>query len=98
MKVDKSKELTVTFAGQVSAGMPWTFEPVQDHVDLYPGTAYILFRADNSGEVVLAFFRATNYSDEPIIGVLSPFQLLMTKQVSQPTELRRRKPDFILRK
>lgn len=37
MEIDTSKELTVTFAGQVSAGMPWTFEPVQDHVDLYPG-------------------------------------------------------------
>lgn len=56
MKVDKSKELTVSFAGQVSADLPWEFEPVQDHVDLYPG------------EVVLAFFRATNLSDEPIIG------------------------------
>jgi cytochrome c oxidase assembly protein Cox11 len=35
--VDRSKELTVTFAGQVAADLPWEFEPVQDHVDLYPG-------------------------------------------------------------
>eukprot|EP01127_Copromyxa_protea_P000632 TRINITY_DN10538_c0_g1_i1.p1 TRINITY_DN10538_c0_g1~~TRINITY_DN10538_c0_g1_i1.p1 ORF type:complete len:230 (-),score=44.39 TRINITY_DN10538_c0_g1_i1:34-723(-) len=56
-EVDMSKELTVTFASQVSSDLPWEFEPVQDHVDLYPG------------ETVLAFFRATNYSDEPIIGI-----------------------------
>ena len=37
--------------------MPWDFTPVQDHVKVVPG------------ETALAFYRAKNPTDEPIIGV-----------------------------
>ena len=41
----------------VSSGLPWHFEPSQDHVLVYPG------------ETALAFYTATNLTDDPIIGV-----------------------------
>jgi len=56
-KIDTSREMTVTFLGQSSAQLPWTFAPLQKSLDVYPG------------EPVLALYRATNHSDEPLIGI-----------------------------
>eukprot|EP01128_Nolandella_sp_AFSM9_P008591 TRINITY_DN5279_c0_g1_i1.p1 TRINITY_DN5279_c0_g1~~TRINITY_DN5279_c0_g1_i1.p1 ORF type:complete len:304 (+),score=76.55 TRINITY_DN5279_c0_g1_i1:142-1053(+) len=56
-RVDRKKEFTVNFRSQSNTSLPWLFTPMQDSIDLYPG------------ETGLAFFTATNVSDEPIIGV-----------------------------
>jgi len=56
-KIDMSRELTVHFKGQTQGSLPWSFEPLQSTVEVHPG------------ESVLAFYRATNHSDEPIIGI-----------------------------
>uniref|UniRef100_A0A6B2LIS7 Cytochrome c oxidase assembly protein CtaG n=1 Tax=Arcella intermedia TaxID=1963864 RepID=A0A6B2LIS7_9EUKA len=55
--VNTSKEITVNFSGQTASQLPWTFEPLQKSIDVYPG------------ETVLAFYQATNNSDEPLIGI-----------------------------
>ena len=47
----------VTFESSVSANLPWSFEPVQKDVVVVPGSS------------MLAFFRAKNNSDEPLVGV-----------------------------
>ena len=47
----------VTFESSVSANLPWTFEPLQKDVVVVPGSS------------MLAFFRAKNNSDHPIVGV-----------------------------
>lgn len=49
--------MTIHFSAEVNDKMPWTFEPLQENV-----TCLI-------GETVLAFYEATNTSDEPIIGI-----------------------------
>jgi cytochrome c oxidase assembly protein subunit 11 len=49
--------ITVRFDANVGPGLPWRFEPVQQTVDV------------KVGENVLAFFRATNLSDQPIKGM-----------------------------
>ena len=49
--------LRITFAGSVSDVLPWKFTPQQREVKVLPG------------ETALAFFKATNKSDEDIIGI-----------------------------
>ena len=48
--------ITVRFDANVGSGLPWRFEPVQQRLDV------------KVGENVLAFYRATNTSDEPVKG------------------------------
>lgn len=48
--------ITVRFDANVSPQLPWTFEPVQNTMDV------------KIGETALAFFRATNNSDKPLKG------------------------------
>ncbi|KAL9001371.1 MAG: hypothetical protein Q9169_000262 [Polycauliona sp. 2 TL-2023] len=55
--VTSSRRLRITFNGSVSDIMPWKFTPQQREVRVLPG------------ETALAFFTATNKSDEDIIGV-----------------------------
>mmetsp|Transcript_39109 Transcript_39109/g.103027 ORF Transcript_39109/g.103027 Transcript_39109/m.103027 type:complete len:245 (+) Transcript_39109:2038-2772(+) len=52
-----NRQLRVTFNTDVSENLPWSFKPVQKHVTVL------------AGQTALAFFEATNHSDEPIIGV-----------------------------
>lgn len=55
---DASKRLiSVDFAGTVHSALPWEFVPQQRRVVVAPG------------ETALAFYRAKNLSDKPIIGV-----------------------------
>ena len=49
----------ITFNADVSASLPWSFEPLQKEVVVMPGSS------------MLAFFRAKNNSDEAIVGVSS---------------------------
>jgi cytochrome c oxidase assembly protein subunit 11 len=50
------KTVTIRFDGNVTPGLPWRFEPVQNTMDV------------KIGENNLAFFRATNTSDQPVRG------------------------------
>lgn len=50
------KTITVRFDANVTPGLPWRFEPVQKTMDV------------RIGENNLAFFRATNTSDQPVRG------------------------------
>lgn len=52
-----SRPLVIHFNADVSDRMPWKFRPIQKEVTCVPG------------EPVLAFFNATNTSDEPLIGI-----------------------------
>jgi len=49
--------IKVTFTASTANKIPWTFTPVQKSIEVLPG------------EPVLAFYRATNNTDKPIIGV-----------------------------
>jgi cytochrome c oxidase assembly protein subunit 11 len=49
----------ISFNSDVSASLPWSFEPLQKEVVVMPGSS------------MLAFFRAKNNSDEAIVGVSS---------------------------
>eukprot|EP01133_Synstelium_polycarpum_P011554 gene11554-13487_t len=49
--------IKVTFTSSVGNKIPWTFRPVQPSIECIPG------------EPVLAFYRATNNTESPIIGV-----------------------------
>jgi cytochrome c oxidase assembly protein Cox11 len=51
-----AKLVTVYFNTDVAPGLPWRFEPVQRSVTLHLGAQ------------TLAYFRATNLSDHPIVG------------------------------
>jgi len=53
------RTIKVRFDASLSAGMPWTFKPVQREMDL------------RIGEVGLAFYEATNPTDHPIAGQAS---------------------------
>ena len=53
----RSRPLVIHFNADVSDRMPWKFRPIQKEVTCVPG------------EPVLAFFNATNTSDEPLIGI-----------------------------
>ncbi|KAF2263213.1 hypothetical protein CC78DRAFT_534214 [Lojkania enalia] len=55
--VDSHPRLRITFNGSVSDVLPWKFVPQQREVRVLPG------------ETALAFYTATNKSDEDIIGV-----------------------------
>ena len=55
--ITSSRRLRITFNGSVSDVMPWKFTPQQREVRVLPG------------ETALAFYTATNKSDEDIIGV-----------------------------
>ncbi|EDO00483.1 hypothetical protein SS1G_14353 [Sclerotinia sclerotiorum 1980 UF-70] len=55
--VTSAKRIRVTFNGSVSDVLPWKFTPQQREVRVLPG------------ETALAFYTATNKSDEDIIGV-----------------------------
>jgi cytochrome c oxidase assembly protein subunit 11 len=51
------KKFTVKFIHEVDSELPWDFEPLQDEVVI------------NAGETCLAFYRARNLTDQPIIGL-----------------------------
>ena len=55
--VTNAKRIRITFNGSVSDVLPWKFVPQQREVRVLPG------------ETALAFYTATNKSDEDIIGV-----------------------------
>ncbi|QIW97107.1 hypothetical protein AMS68_002625 [Peltaster fructicola] len=55
--VTTSRRLRITFQGSTSDILPWKFSPQQREVRILPG------------ETALAFYTATNKSDEDIIGV-----------------------------
>lgn len=54
-----SRPIRIRFNADVSATLPWSFEPMQNDVTVEPGAT------------MLAFFRARNNSDEAVIGVSS---------------------------
>ncbi|MEO1039346.1 MAG: cytochrome c oxidase assembly protein [Pseudomonadota bacterium] len=82
------RQVTVRFDASNARGFPWTFEPVQKEMTL------------NVGETALAFYRATNTTDQPITGVatynVTPFKVApyfaklecfcFTEQTLQPGE------------
>ena len=51
-----AKTISVRFDSNVAPGLPWSFEPAKTHETV------------KIGERRLAFYRATNHSDEPITG------------------------------
>ncbi|KAJ2712450.1 Cytochrome c oxidase assembly protein cox11, mitochondrial [Coemansia spiralis] len=51
------RKLRIKFSSQVSTALDWSFRPEQRHVTVVPG------------ESALAFFKAYNNSDKPIIGI-----------------------------
>ena len=55
--VSSARRLRITFNGSVSDVLPWKFIPQQREVRVLPG------------ETALAFYKATNKSDDDIIGV-----------------------------
>ena len=55
--VTSARRLRITFNGSVSDILPWKFTPQQREVKVLPG------------ETALAFYTATNKSDEDIIGI-----------------------------
>lgn len=55
--ITTSRRLRITFAGSTSDILPWKFTPQQREVRVLPG------------ETALAFYTATNHSDEDVIGV-----------------------------
>ncbi|KAF2404933.1 cytochrome c oxidase assembly protein CtaG/Cox11 [Trichodelitschia bisporula] len=55
--VTDGKRIRITFNGNVSSVLPWKFVPQQREVRVYPG------------ETALAFYTATNTSDDDIIGI-----------------------------
>lgn len=57
MKTDRSRQITVNFGSSTHTSMAWNFQPLQNKVKV------------NLGETALAFYRATNPLDEPVIGV-----------------------------
>lgn len=51
--------MTIRFEAALERGMPWQFEPVQREMEV------------RIGETALAFYRATNNTDQPIAGTAS---------------------------
>lgn len=60
MKVDKSRWVTVEFTTNVSAGMPWEFKPMVNHMQVHPG------------QLVTANFYARNTTNEAMVGQAVP--------------------------
>jgi cytochrome c oxidase assembly protein subunit 11 len=56
VQIVPKKEFTIQFNADVNHSLPWSFKPLQQEVNVLPG------------EKVLAFYEATNNSDEPLIG------------------------------
>jgi cytochrome c oxidase assembly protein subunit 11 len=50
------RTITIRFDGNVDPGLPWSFAPVQQTMDV------------KIGETTLAFFKATNKADAPVTG------------------------------
>jgi len=50
------RTITIRFDGNVDPGLPWSFAPVQQTMDV------------KIGETALAFFKATNKADAPVTG------------------------------
>ncbi len=61
------REVTVRFSATNARDFPWEFEPLQNQMTV------------RVGETALAFYRATNTTDEPITGIasynVSPFKM-----------------------
>lgn len=57
LKPVEGRTLRISFVGDVSSSMPWSFKPEQRDVKVVPG------------ETALAFFRAENKTDKAITGV-----------------------------
>ena len=61
------REITVRFDASKARDMPWTFEPLQTSMTV------------RVGETALAFYRATNTSDQPVTGManynVTPFKM-----------------------
>ncbi|KAJ2681508.1 Cytochrome c oxidase assembly protein cox11, mitochondrial [Coemansia sp. RSA 1285] len=55
--LDNHRRIRVQFSGQVSTMLNWSFKPEQKQVSVVPG------------ETALAFFKAENKSDKPIVGI-----------------------------
>lgn len=59
-KVDRTRSITVQFDANVRAGLPWSFTPRLSSMSVHPG------------EVVEAFYDATNNGSERIVGQAVP--------------------------
>jgi cytochrome c oxidase assembly protein subunit 11 len=61
------REVTVRFSATNARGFPWEFEPLQNQMTV------------RVGETALAFYRATNTTDQPVTGIasynVSPFKM-----------------------
>lgn len=55
--VEGRRRIHIKFSSEVSSQMPWSFKPMQKEVSVLPG------------ETALAFYKAKNNSNEPIIGM-----------------------------
>ena len=51
------RKFKVKFLAEVDEELPWVFQPEQDHVIV------------NAGETALAFYKAYNKTDKPIVGI-----------------------------
>lgn len=71
-RTDLDKRIRVTFNADASDSLPWSFEPQQKDVKVLPG------------ETALAFYTATNHSDEDIIGIATYNVTPMNVRPSQP--------------
>lgn len=70
-RTDLDKRIRVTFNADASDSLPWSFEPQQKDVKVLPG------------ETALAFYTATNHSDEDIIGIATYNVTPMNVRLSQ---------------
>ncbi|KAJ1626121.1 cytochrome c oxidase assembly protein CtaG/Cox11 [Pavlovales sp. CCMP2436] len=55
--LERNRLIKITFNTDMAANLPWKFKPTQPQVTL------------RAGETALCFFRATNITSEPIVGV-----------------------------
>eukprot|EP01119_Soliformovum_irregulare_P016588 TRINITY_DN4827_c0_g1_i1.p2 TRINITY_DN4827_c0_g1~~TRINITY_DN4827_c0_g1_i1.p2 ORF type:complete len:160 (-),score=41.04 TRINITY_DN4827_c0_g1_i1:32-511(-) len=55
--IDLNHPITIEFTADVAGGMKWSFEPIQSHMQIFPG------------ETTLAVYRTTNNSDTPMTGI-----------------------------
>ena len=51
------RKFKVRFLSEIDTDLPWVFQPEQEHVIV------------NAGETALAFYKAYNKTDKPIIGI-----------------------------
>jgi len=57
MKPVRNRKINITFMGTVYSGLPWKFKSSQTSLKVIPG------------ETVLAFYKAKNISDKPLVGI-----------------------------